>query len=521
MHAVPYDHDAAPFAGDLQTAGKTSGKAASKPLETLVEIGDSQAGPFLDESLFQQCDHTLFVGTSTCAHHNCCIGHAGDDSYAFLCPSDAQIAIGGLDDLIFEAVDKLAETHDRKLESLVLYTSCPLAFMGFDFQRAVRRLEERNILCLRREICRTMPPGAKPRPKPGPHLGTASLPSHPPVASIAEQTDAGPGRPGGPNDAGTFHEQLIEYLRPADEMPTKKDNGIVVVTDGLPFASKNELRQLGEGHPFAWVEGLGDEISLERIERLSSSRFVVSIGDCCLDSALAVADRIGASCLTLQTSYRICEIDKQYQELEAFTGTELDMQESREEALAATERARAAWSNHEMVLRITGRGRPWDLVYALLDYGFRVASVRLDPMSPPHWGAPPHSSLKDPDYLSLIDAYPFMADRIEEFHLPGPGGPGSLPPAGPNFGSAAPDSIRQNSFERDRRPTKRSAPASGDAPTPMGARAFGARPGPMSAPPEPHFDLKGVYWGYSAITQCMEQLTKIARDAHDQEGSPR
>lgn len=508
-------------------ASSGSSAPAAAPLPATVRLGGAAA-----DGLFGCCDHTLFVGSVPCSYHNGA-GRIGDDRFSVLVPSDAQFALGGVEDLVIDAVDAIGERRGAPIRSLVLSTACQASFAGIDLDGIVARLAQRGVVCVRRESCRIL-------------MADGSAGSY------------GSGR----SSVGGFCDQIAPLLAQArggrrveargdDAAGRMRDAGAaaqagaggLLVVGAQPLSARSEIRSCGAGYPFARVEVLGDEVSFEAIGRCARAGFAVGLGQGGGDAARVVAQAIGVPWRAYPIAYDIEEVDAAYADMGVDVAAVPELARARREAVALTERALDAQRGRPLELRVEGADRPWALVRAIARSGFPIESVRVERgfwgmLLPPdgrapfgrraaspgtserprrdrggdprgHGGDPrgvgfPGAGAGDPDFAALSEEFSDIAQRVVADDGPGRR-PGEVPvPARPSWKARPGD-----------------APRAATRRTRSGSVNFATSGGFSAAPRrrEPHAQA-GRAWGYRAISECMECLIEAARvaDASEREG---
>ena len=331
------------------------------------------------------CDESLFVGPVVCFNHN--NGFVGPHASA-LCLTDAQMAAGMSEDLIFEAVCEIVDGRQgRPVETLSIMSACQSDFVGIDFDSVTRRVrDELGIACVHVKNCRIMLKGHRDR---GLVRGAARS------TSVTESL---------------FELGLSwEALRRGVPAEVDEGNEVLLLSGGAPFAPDNELLGALRDWGFTRVQTVGDWRSREGLARIRDLDWVLAAGEGAAPFARHVAQSLDVPMSAFSPTYRLSEVDAVYEELNERFGVKADVADARAAAEAAIELALSATEGVCAELDLMGFAYPWRTAHALYDMGFRFDALNIGWRRGPQ---PPFDMEEDDDYERFVKAYPEAADRV-------------------------------------------------------------------------------------------------------------
>ncbi|MDO4501707.1 MAG: hypothetical protein Q4D06_00850 [Coriobacteriia bacterium] len=399
-------------------------------------------------------DFTLFVGTVPCFYHNRG-GSIADERSAAFCPSDADQALGTVEDQIVQAMATIKDHVDFPLESVTVFSACPSAFMGLDFDRVKADMRDQlGLLCLHQQRCRIL------------QQGPGSIPR-------------GPGRPGpdrGNQDAQPF-QQLLEL---APDAPVPGTRSLLVLGGSAAFAPENELVLAAKAWGFTQVLGLGNITSPSTLAAARSCGLILATDESFAPLAQKLAGEWGADHLVMPVSYKLDQVDACYDDLQSAYGRLSGLESYRAQAEEALEELR--WTLGESAVEISDAER------IAADLRWQGLDVRhAEPENP--WGRRPFGGPGGPGG-------------------PGPRGPQGPGPGGPgNPGASGPGKRRPRPF----RSGDPHFPTAGGPPQ-MNAKGPGGKPAPRPPFMQPStLPREGERWGYCAIFDLATRLAQEVR----------
>lgn len=281
--------------------------------------------------------HVLFVGPTEGASHHCHRINSNNTLSMLLIP-DAEIALGNTEKLIMEAVKELFYSSRGDLRAIMLYTGCQTRFLGVDFNRIVKTIE--NELPLRV--------------------------AHYEESQFANEDEF-------KHQGRSMAECVFDLLPISDK---ESDRTVLLLSGFSEFSNKNELYQyLKHGAYELIVSGAWGDF--DDFLKCGQAHLQLVTDRVMLPIAESLYQHHQIPYLYLPISYRLSEIENGYIKLDEA----LDRKTQISNYIAETNRnidlALEKAQDRNIDLNLSGVSQPWNLTRSLLEYGFCVSSVTV------------------------------------------------------------------------------------------------------------------------------------------------
>ncbi len=321
--------------------------------------------------------HVIYVGPAECARHNCRMNYYWG-RMSFLCPSDADLALGNTEDLIFKAVAELKEHYrkyeEHELRGVILFTGCQTRFMSVDFEKAMNKV--------RNDLGIAITHFEESRFRRFDHAST-------------QQTDL-----------------RISILRLMERQKDGKP-GIAFLSDRRDLCSEQEYKRIKAIYDISWARSIGDCASFDEFGMIADSVINIVTSESMRKSAEYLKKEYSTPYIFLPPSVRIANICENYEKLSSALG----VKDCEGELNAAAELYRkrisdiaALYSGRSIDIDLSLAEDISDILSALSEYGFCVAAVKIRrnrfPMR--------HGMRRAPGKGGLMQAFQAFEERDDE-----------------------------------------------------------------------------------------------------------
>lgn len=285
-------------------------------------------------TLVPEC-HMLFVCPYACGRHNSigALRHGYKDRISYLFVESQDLAVGSIEKDLAASVDQILRELPSRPRVFLIYFSCVLYMIGFDWDAAIDELSEKH-------------PDIAFRPC---MMNPIAADKKPPVPA------------------------MMKTLCSLWEPSRVKTRDINLLGSYISLGENHELRRL-----LREDGGRGLRHFLDAAEY----REYRSMGSSCLNlvirpEGLAAAQAWSSSIpyLFLPVSYHVETVDEQYKTLLAALGIQADLQPDRERALRAVRSARQVIGDRPLAVDSSAVCMPFSLAVALREYGFTVSDI--------------------------------------------------------------------------------------------------------------------------------------------------
>jgi hypothetical protein len=288
--------------------------------------------------------YLLYIGPVACARHDYLSGMYGfPDRISYLCLQELDVILGRTEVLVHEAVAEIRTRIAPKAKAVILYTGCQNSLSGVDFDALVRKLRETHGLlftyCNMNHMLR---------------LGSGNV--YPLLFR------------------GLL--QMLDDAKPCGEEQQAQGHAVNLLCRSLKLHTGNDLPQLLARWELGELRGFGSAPSLEEVKQMAGARLNVVTHPDLLPAAKDMEERWGTAWMYLPASYRLEEIDKQYEELASFFGKEAEAGAARREAEEKTARVRELLEGAPVLLDGACFLKPLSAARFLLEEGFRISRVQ-------------------------------------------------------------------------------------------------------------------------------------------------
>jgi nitrogenase molybdenum-iron protein alpha/beta subunit len=290
----------------------------------------------------------LFVCPFACGRHGAIgamrQGFKDRLSYLYINQSDI---INGYDHLIPPAVEEMLSSLPRRPRVFFVFVSCLDDLIGTDHEALL-------------EVLHTAHPDIEFRVC---HMNPISLGSKlPPPVSIQNN--------------------LYSLLKPAKE----KEKAVNSIGNLVAVSPESELHQLLSAEGFLPLRHISQYESFDAYQQMAKSSFNLVLAPAGRLAAQNMERRLGIPDCFLPVSYRLEEIDGDYQNLHRFLAPDqpfpCDFSTLRQQAQREIEETRMLLGSLPLIVDASATARPYGMARALTEYGFTVKRVEAQECVP-------------------------------------------------------------------------------------------------------------------------------------------
>jgi hypothetical protein len=285
-----------------------------------------------------------------------------------LCLPDVETVIGMTETLVFEAIEEIIEELGDFLKSVIIYTGCQTRFLGLDFVGLLREIEQR----------------------------------YPVTAAHYEESDF-PKTDGTPPTRPNPFECMLRLLPEQSEENSARE-GVLLLNNSFSFDPSNELPKLLDQKLNLVGERNDDWYDLAA---LANTRLSLVTSTQMLSTAQMLEARQAVPYLYLPIDYRLESIANAYEKLGEVLGMVIDCQGASDVIRNEIDRTLHIVGSQPISLLLSGSERPWNLVRALIEYGFNIESVTVNEEDDPTESA-------DADFKWITENRPGVEVHLED-----------------------------------------------------------------------------------------------------------
>ena len=288
----------------------------------------------------------LFVCPFACGRHGSisAVKQNFKDRLAYLYLEQSDI-IEGYDDVIVPAVGELLESLPKRPKVLLIFVSCLDDLIGTDHEALQKTLSE-TYPDIRFRSC---------------HMNPISAGSKtPPTVSIQ-------------NDMYSLLDKQKEL-----------DEGVNCIGSLAAVSEDSEIHSFLRDMGFSRFRHITHYDKFDEYQEMAKSQFNLVIAPAGRQAAEQMEERMEKPFLFLPVSYRLEEIENQYQKLSRWLNREMtfDFTEYQERARQSIERAKETVGDLPIIVDASAVIRPFDMARALLEYGFHVVRIQAQECIP-------------------------------------------------------------------------------------------------------------------------------------------